>query len=122
MKIRNYVLFDSVAEIFLRPFTATTDADAIRVFTSWVNDPEKKTNVAIYPQHYTLFYVGTFDDKTALFETVTPKELIIGVVCKEPQETYTIADLIKVITKIEHSKNEKVSTTLLDKLTSEGKN
>ena len=73
-----YALLDVQVGAFLNPFTAINDGEAIRLFTTWVNDTEAPTNVSKYPQHFSLFYIGEFDDVTGLFNQEGKKEIVIG--------------------------------------------
>lgn len=97
MNKKYYALLDTQIGAFLNPFTATTDAEAIRLFTTWVNDSSQPTNINKYPHHFSLFYIGTFDDKTAVFSNEGKKELIIGVSVQEEQEKkFTIKELMQM--------------------------
>ena len=99
MKRKQYALFDSAAKMFLNPFSAQNDGDAIRVFTSWVNDPKKESNVALYPQQFTLFYLGEYDDQHGKFiQEEVNKELIQGIsVQQEEEKKFTLNDLVTML-------------------------
>ena len=97
MKKANYALLDTQIKAFLNPFIAQNHGEAIRLFTTWVNDKEQKTNVSLYPQHFTLFYLGEFDDQLGKYESDN-KELIQGVsVQEEEAKAFTIKQLITML-------------------------
>ena len=76
---RTYTLYDSTAQIFMRPFEALNDGDAIRLFTTWINDDKNETNINKYPQQFGLWYLGDFDDKTGTYtQDSQPKEIFFG--------------------------------------------
>ena len=64
MKRPMYSVYDSVAEIFNKPFPAHNDADAIRVFEKSIEESgfekERCTD-------YSLFRIGVFDDNVGEF-------------------------------------------------------
>lgn len=66
--LKIYTVFDQVAAAYLKPFTLPSDALAIRAFTDAVNTPDHPFNK--HPADYTLFYVGEFDETTAI---ITPE-------------------------------------------------
>lgn len=72
MKHGVYALFDSAASAYLAPFTAPRDEVARRGFTEAVNNLQPGNNLANYPQDYTLFRLGSFDDSNGLFECEQP--------------------------------------------------
>lgn len=61
-----YSVHDSVADFFGTPFFSTNDNVAIRSFSALVHDPQ--SFVSRNPGDFTLYRIGTFDDKTGLFE------------------------------------------------------
>ena len=60
MKI--FTIFDSKVESYSVPFFQPHVGHAIRQFTDLVNDP--KTSVGKYPEDYTLFEIGEYDEVT----------------------------------------------------------
>jgi hypothetical protein len=99
MAIKNiYSVMDTELGAFLNPIVFTTDAEAIRWFTTTVNGDKEQTNIARYPQQFMLFKIGEMDDKTGMFDKdYVPKELIIGTACKEVEEQYTIKKLMEYL-------------------------
>lgn len=60
MHVLVYSVFDIKAKQFQRPFYSLTRGTAIRDFQDAVNDPQTSLNK--YPDDFTLFEIGTFDD------------------------------------------------------------
>lgn len=101
MKHRNYALYDATAKTFLRPVICTNDGDAIRLFTNWVNDEKKETNISKYPEQFKMYYVGEWDDEKGVFDTADhPTEIIHGIqLIAKQDKRYTLEDLINTILK-----------------------
>lgn len=100
---KQYALLDTQIKAFLNAFSATTDAEAIRLFTTWVNDDKNETNINKYPQHFSLYYMGDYDDQFGTWiqerdGKSIKKELIIGMSVKEDMDKkFTIAELIQML-------------------------
>lgn len=108
---KQYALFDTATSSFHNPVHLINDGDAIRLFTSWVNPSKEQepTNVSKYPQHFSMWYVGDFDDKTGRFGTFDektqtftdksqPRELIAGNSVKlEENTSFTVKELITML-------------------------
>lgn len=62
-----YSVFDSKAQIYSLPFYTKMQAEAIRHFSTWVND--SKHTFGMHPEDYTLFSMGTYDDDNGAFTT-----------------------------------------------------
>ena len=78
MKLNAYTVYDSKIQAFKPPFYLSADGDALRAFGDTCNN--KDTPLGQHPEDYTLFKLGEYDDKTALFEPLnTPKSMGIGV-------------------------------------------
>jgi hypothetical protein len=65
-----YSVFDAGTESYSAPFFCRARGEAIRSFTEAVGDP--KSTVGKYPQHFSLWYVGTFDDSCCVFTMAAP--------------------------------------------------
>jgi len=57
-----FTVYDSKAEMYLRPFTMTSTGEAVRGFITTLND--SNTEFGKYPADFTLFEIGTFDPFT----------------------------------------------------------
>jgi putative alpha-1,2-mannosidase len=108
---KTYALFDTATSSFHNPVHCLNDGDAIRLFTTFVNpqEGEQPTNVSKYPQHFSIWYVGDFDDKTGRYGTFDektqtftdksqPRELIAGnSVKQEANQNFTVKELITML-------------------------
>lgn len=70
-----FSVFDSKAEAFLPPVYFRSRGEFLRAFGDSVNDP--KSNLSKYPQDYTAFWLGTWDDSNAVF-TAQPTPVSLG--------------------------------------------
>ncbi len=74
---RIFSVYDLKAEAYLQPFFCPTKGLAIRSFTEIIND--RNHNFSKYPEDYTLFELGTFDDAKAKFDMFpAPQSLGVG--------------------------------------------
>ncbi len=62
MKHRVFAIFDSKARAYLPPFFMPEAGQATRVFSDMVNSEEHAFGK--HPEDYTLFEIGTFDDRS----------------------------------------------------------
>ena len=74
MKRKMYSVKDSVADCFLMPFQALTDAEAFRIVRGAATDPN--SNLSEFPNDYSLFYIGIFDDCTGVIDSSVPSLLV----------------------------------------------
>jgi hypothetical protein len=94
MKLKIYSIYDSTAQAFGNPFYMHNDGMAIRAFQDMINSDKKENMVAAHPEQFTLFQVGTWDDKNAAIDTAEPKSIAIGVELINPEnKTFTLDDL-----------------------------
>lgn len=73
---RVFTIYDAAANAYLQPFFSPTKATAIRSVTELVLDD--KHQFGKYPNDYTLFYLGDFEDTKAVF-TLLPSPASLGV-------------------------------------------
>jgi hypothetical protein len=60
-----YSIKDLKAAYFMQPFVSRNKGEAVRSFSSAVNDAGNSNNLmAKYPADYALFELGTFDEET----------------------------------------------------------
>lgn len=82
---RVFTVYDSKAHAFLLPFFATTADVAIRMFAQAVN--EENSNFWRYPDDFTLFEIGSYDDLEAkLMPLETPHSLGLAIQYKKAQQ------------------------------------
>lgn len=60
-----FSVFDSKTGAYLKPFHEATIPSCIRSFTDACKDPE--STFSKYPEDFTLFHLGHFDDQNAEF-------------------------------------------------------
>ena len=60
MKLKCFAIYDAAAQVYMAPFFQSTVGLAIRQFEQVANDPS--TSVSKYPQDFTLFEIGSYDD------------------------------------------------------------
>lgn len=102
MKKRMYSILDKTAGAYLNPFHCINDGDAVRLFTTFVNDGEgKASNIYRYPEQFALFYVGVFDDGLGKFEGDGSKELVQGQSVATSRNLFSIDDLAEMFRRQE---------------------
>ncbi len=65
MVIHIFAIYDSVSEVYHRPFYLPNQNVAKRQFANMVSDPESQ--VSLNPADYTLFEIGTWSDQDCKF-------------------------------------------------------
>jgi hypothetical protein len=78
-----YSILDHTAGVFLNPYTVTNDGEAIRLFTTFVNAEHDETNISKYPEQFSLWYLGEFDDVLGEYKNAENKQLITGVAVQD---------------------------------------
>lgn len=81
MKLNVYSMFDSAAKAFTRPMFFNLDGEAIRAFQTEAN--RKDSPVCNFPDQFTMFHIGTYDDSTSVFVSVNPRSLGLAIQYKE---------------------------------------
>ena len=61
-----FTIWDSKAQAYAQPFCQTTNGLALRFLESLVNDPQ--TSLHKYPEDYTLFRIGRWDERNGSIE------------------------------------------------------
>lgn len=74
MKYRTYAIFDSATEAFMRPFFMAADGAAERAFIDLATSADHE--VGKHPEHYSLFFLGTFDDNNGEMKPEGPRCLL----------------------------------------------
>jgi hypothetical protein len=65
MILKVYSVYDSKAEAYLSPMYFQSKGQAVRSFTEVAND--KTSAIGKYPEDFTLFEIGDFNDSTCKF-------------------------------------------------------
>lgn len=82
MKTNLFCVFDSAADRFTEPWPAPTVELALRRFRHTVN--QEGNDIAMFPEDYTLFHIGEFDQETGLIEAFpSPRSLGVAITFKE---------------------------------------
>jgi hypothetical protein len=68
-----YAVYDTQVKAYLNPYYQHEDGAAIRMFRNACND--KTHAFGQNPADYTLFYIGTYEDKTGQHAAEPPKSL-----------------------------------------------
>jgi len=85
MQTELFAVYDNKAQAFATPFSMQNRAMAIRAFKYAVND--KSTEPGKYPEDYSLFILGTFDDADASIELIKTTCIAYGLALVDaPQE------------------------------------
>ena len=75
MILKMFSIRDQKAEVFNQPWFAKTHGEAERNFRQLVKDP--KSMVSQFPEDYSLYYIGQYDDQTGSVETLAePQHLL----------------------------------------------
>lgn len=84
MKTKVFSVYDSKAEMYLKPMHLNTTAEALRAFQDAVNNQE--TSMYHHPEDYTLFHLGEWDNSTGVYKNnQTPVSLGVAVEFKHPE-------------------------------------
>ena len=73
MRQKMYSIFDSVAEIFNKPFLSHNDRDATRSFIQGINDQAFQNKGDYY-----LYLIGEFNDHTGEITPCIPEKVYSG--------------------------------------------
>lgn len=65
---------DTKAEAFLPPFMAPATGHALRSFMDACSDPN--STFYKHPDDFMLYEIATFDDSTAVYESLSPVKLV----------------------------------------------
>lgn len=114
---KQYALYDAPVSVFLNPVSFATDAEAIRWFTTMVNeqDPAKATMVSQHPEGFTLYRLMDYDDKLGKYlprnlensgePSEEPKAIIKGIDVKQVETSLTLSDIKQLIQDIAMPQN-----------------
>ena len=71
-----YSIYDVKAEVFHLPFYNKTHGEAERNFLQLTKD--EKSMIAKYPEDFSLYHMGTYDDSTGLIQSLKEPMLIVS--------------------------------------------
>lgn len=67
MLLQFFSVYDSKAEMYMRPFLFQSNAEAVRSFSDLCNDTD--TLCGKHPEDFTLFHLGEFNDQDGSITT-----------------------------------------------------
>ncbi len=70
LKLRLFTVYDTKAETYYPPFCAGHVAEALRIFSDLLSDPQSK--LSKHPEDYRLFAVGHYDSLTGIVSSMDP--------------------------------------------------
>lgn len=73
MKASLYCVYDSKAEVYMRPFVAQSNAAAIRSFADEVNSKSSDSVLAAHPEDYVLFMLAHWDECNGVLDVLEAK-------------------------------------------------
>lgn len=76
MKVNLYAFKDQTAEVFQMPFCCHNSKEAIRVFDIRLKD--KDSMIGRYPEQFSLYEIGSYDDSTGKVEPIDIHLVIMG--------------------------------------------
>jgi hypothetical protein len=119
MEMKIYSIFDAVASAFMQPQYFLNDGMAMRSLQQAVN-AEEPNAIKNQPADFTLYHIGTFDDKKGeLIPEEVPRRVTIAVELIEGDtKQYTNADLEGLVKQVEELKTQAIKdkNDLLDVL------
>ena len=71
MLLLMFSIHDSCSGVYDRPFCARSEGEATRSFSDIALNADH--TVGRHPEHFSLYYVGTFDDNTCLVDPCDPR-------------------------------------------------
>jgi len=71
-----YTIYDSVAQVHNKPFHQTNRNVALRTVSDLANDAQNETSKN--PNHYSMFYLGKYDDSNGTFELLPAAEHVVN--------------------------------------------
>jgi hypothetical protein len=91
MKLELYSIYDTIADVFNKPFAAHNDADAIRAFTQSFEQGNKANK-----NDYVLYSLGSYNDGNGEIKPVVPLKVFSGFdIGKEQEEEKETVKVVK---------------------------
>lgn len=75
MKLRVFAVYDEAVKAYMPPFFARSNMEAHRMFSSTVNGQEK-SNLNMFPDQFSMFFLGEFDDELGQFNMPTAPQML----------------------------------------------
>lgn len=77
MKLFLYALRDSKTDQFGNPMAMQAKGQAIRSVADEINRKDPQNLLSTHPQDFELYELGTYDTDTGVYDTHTPKSVIL---------------------------------------------
>jgi len=77
VKLQVFAVYDSVAEVYGRPFFSQTVGSAVRGFSDEINRGERDNPLSAHPKDFALFHLGSFEDQFAEWEIKQQPQLCV---------------------------------------------
>jgi hypothetical protein len=103
MLLNIYSIYDSAANAYATPFFMQNDGLATRAFQANVDN--KDSQIHEFPDQFTLFHIGTYDDENGSINSITPKSLGNALTYKTPDKQET--ELGEIMALLKSIKEEK---------------
>jgi len=105
MKQKIYSIYDEKAMAFMTPFYQVSDSLAYRMLTQLVND--ETTNVCKYPEDFSLYRLGEWDDVSGGIHQKEMKCLAKATEVKTKKRMLTIEEVFDAVQEVINSYEEK---------------
>lgn len=89
MILEVFTVMDKAVQAYLQPFYCRSKGEALRSFSEACND--QKNNFYKHSSDFYLVYLGTYDDKSGLFNSVEPVRIISASECITDDATVSVA-------------------------------
>jgi len=76
MKLKMFAVFDDALGAFARPIFCASRGIAVRSFADEAK--RKDSEIAQHVKDFSLWYLGTYEDEVALFDTVKPERVALA--------------------------------------------
>jgi hypothetical protein len=104
MLVKVFSIFDQAVGAYTQPFFMQNAQMAIRAFQANVNDP--KSNMFKFPEQFTLFQIGEWQDSQGTLIPQEPKSLGNGVKYKFQTKIQTVQDIIEYLESMKGKEDE----------------
>lgn len=95
MQLKMYSIRDIKGAYYNSPFFSRSHGEAERSFERVTKDPQSTINQ--YPADYDLYYVGDFDDQTAMITPKQSPEFLINAIQFKPEKWPSTTDLNQAV-------------------------
>jgi len=91
MRVKLFSIYDRKAKVYMAPFVARSETDAIRQITSSLRDPQmRETPVFQHPDDFDVRVVADFDDETGQISPFVPAHMVATIAELAPAPSSTV--------------------------------